>query len=196
MDFIRKGSADLYHSATPRLYKEQQSPKSITVGLLLTSTFISHSQLPSHTTSTTCYFTLKQHSATEVYLPKEWKGKRRMTRTRDGWAAWGLTIMEQCSYKTSTNLLPATVCEPWSGRDGLFISHFILSQVVIFNFRWWEVTLTNNCWMKWEKTEEIRGWKNPLQPAGRHPTKTSDPCPGRYSHCTQSLVAAPIRFHH
>lgn len=99
MDFIRKGSADLYHSATPRLYKEQPSPMSVTVGLLLTSTFISHSQLPSHTTSTTCYFTLKQHSATEVYLPKELKGKRRMTWTQDGWAAWGLTIMEQCSYK-------------------------------------------------------------------------------------------------
>lgn len=99
MDFIRKGSADLYHSAIPRLYKEQQSPRSITVGLLLTSTFISHSQLPSHTTSTMCYFILKQHSATEVYLPKEWKGKRRMTWTEDGWAAWGLTIMEQCSYK-------------------------------------------------------------------------------------------------
>lgn len=37
--------------------------------------------------------------------------------------------------QTSAILLPATVCEHWSGWDGLFISHFILSQAVISTSR-------------------------------------------------------------
>lgn len=154
MDFIRIGSADLYRSATPRLYREQQNPRSVTVGLLLTSTFISHSQLPSHTTSTTCYFTPRQHSATEVCLSLEWKGKRQMTGTPDVWATWGLTIMEQCAYK------PVLNCYIWPslsfGMVGLgFSSVPSFCLAVTFTFRWWEVNTTENCWMKWEKAEEI-----------------------------------------
>jgi len=41
--------------------------------------------------------------------------------------------------QTSANLIPATVWEFWSGWDGLFLSHFFLSQSVTFTFRWWEV---------------------------------------------------------
>lgn len=37
--------------------------------------------------------------------------------------------------QTSANLLPATVGELWTGWDGLFISHFFLSQAVILTFR-------------------------------------------------------------
>lgn len=150
MDFIRIGSTDLYRSATPRLYKEQQNPRSITVGLLLTSTFISHSQLPSHTTSTTCYFTPRQHSATEVCLSMEWKGKSQMTGTPDVWATWGLTITEQCAYK------PVLNCYVWPslsfGMVGLGFSS-VPSFCLIW---WWEVNTTENCWMKWEKDKEIR----------------------------------------
>lgn len=124
MDFIRKGSADLYHSATLRLYKEQQSPRSITVGLLLTSDlYLSQpASFPHHKHHVLFY--------TEATLSNWGLSAQRMEREKEDdmnirWVGSTRTnnhgaILSQ----TSANLLPAKVCELWSAQEELFISRF------------------------------------------------------------------------
>lgn len=124
VDFIRKGSADLYHSATPRLYKEQLSPRSITVGLLLTSDlYLSQpASFPHHKHHVLYYseatFSNWGLSAQRMEQEKEdgmnirWVGSTRINN-------YGAIISQ-----TSANLLPATVYELWSAQEGLFISRF------------------------------------------------------------------------
>lgn len=93
-----------------------------------------------------CYFTLKQHSATEVYLPKEWKGKRRMTWIQDGWAAWGLKIMEQCSYKpVQFYYLPQCVSIGVAGMG--------FSSVISFCLKLLSQPLGDEKWI-WLRTDE------------------------------------------
>lgn len=124
MNFIRKGSADLYHSATPRLYKEQQSPRSVTVGLLLTSDLYlpQPASFPHHKHHVLFY--------TEATLSDWGLSAQRMEQEKEDdmntrWVASTRTnnygaILSQ----TSANLLLPTVCELQSAQEGLFVSHF------------------------------------------------------------------------
>lgn len=110
MDFIRKGSADLYHSATLRLYKEQQSPRSITVGLLLTSDLYlpQAASFPHHKHHVLFY--------TEATLSNWGLSAQRMEQEKEDdmsrrWVGSTRTGLQQSWSNTVTNQCQSTPCQ-------------------------------------------------------------------------------------